>query len=108
MTPNPFLGVLFHAIGGFAAGSFYIPFKRVRGWAWETYWLVGGLFIWVICPAIIAFVTVPNLLDVYREAAWPALTWPFLMASRMAASTDLSSRIIECTRKTSPSPWPSS
>ena len=26
MAPNPFLGVLFHAIGGFAAGSFYIPF----------------------------------------------------------------------------------
>ena len=44
MIANPFLGVLFHAIGGFAAGSFYIPFKRVRGWAWETYWLVGGLF----------------------------------------------------------------
>jgi len=79
MTPNPFLGVLFHAIGGFAAGSFYIPFKRVRGWAWETYWLTGGLFIWVICPVIVALVTVPNLMGVYREAAWAALVWPFLL-----------------------------
>jgi len=35
MIPNPFFGVLFHAIGGFAAGSFYIPFKKVRGWVWE-------------------------------------------------------------------------
>ena len=42
MIPNPFFGVLFHAIGGFAAGSFYIPFKKVRDWVWEVYWLAGG------------------------------------------------------------------
>ncbi len=43
MNPNPFLGVFLHALGGFAAGSFYIPYKKVRGWAWETYWLVGRI-----------------------------------------------------------------
>ena len=43
MNPNPFLGVFLHALGGFAAGSFYIPYKNVRGWAWETYWLDGRL-----------------------------------------------------------------
>jgi L-rhamnose-H+ transport protein len=79
MAPNPFLGVLFHAIGGFAAGSFYIPFKKVRGWAWETYWLTGGLFIWVICPLIVAFVTVPDLLGVYQKATWTQLMLPFLL-----------------------------
>ena len=42
------LGVLLHAIGGFAAGSFYIPFKKVKGWSWESYWLVGGFFSWII------------------------------------------------------------
>ena len=44
MHSDPFLGVLLHAVGGFAAGSFYIPFRKVTGWAWETYWLTGGLF----------------------------------------------------------------
>jgi L-rhamnose-H+ transport protein len=38
------LGVIFHFIGGFASGSFYMPFKKVKGWAWESYWIVGGLF----------------------------------------------------------------
>ena len=33
MQPNPFLGVLLHALGGLAAGSFYIPYKKVRQWA---------------------------------------------------------------------------
>jgi L-rhamnose-H+ transport protein len=79
MTPNPFLGVLFHAIGGFAAGSFYIPFKKVRGWAWETYWLTGGLFIWVICPLIAAIATVPGLLDIYQQAGWRTCGLTFLL-----------------------------
>ena len=78
MISGPFLGVLFHAIGGFAAGSFYIPFKKVRGWAWETYWLVGGLFIWVICPLIAAWKTVPDLLKVYQVTTWNVLIWTFL------------------------------
>ena len=45
MTPNPFLGVVLHAIGGFAAGSFYLPFKGVRKWAWESYWLLASTIV---------------------------------------------------------------
>jgi L-rhamnose-H+ transport protein len=76
---DPFLGVFYHAVGGFAAGSFYIPFKKVRGWAWESYWLVGGMFIWVICPLIAAFLTIPDLLGVYRQATVQQLMVPFLL-----------------------------
>ena len=50
MGPNPILGVVLHAIGGFAAGSFYAPLKKVRAWAWETYWLVMGVAAWLIAP----------------------------------------------------------
>lgn len=57
---NALLGVLFHSIGGFASGSFYIPFSRVRGWAWESYWIVGGIFSWIIAPTIAAYLTVPD------------------------------------------------
>lgn len=46
------LGVLFHFIGGFASGSFYIPYKKVQGWAWESYWIVGGLFPGSSCPRL--------------------------------------------------------
>ena len=50
MTPNPFLGVVFHWLGGLASGSFYVPYKGVIKWSRETYWLVGGFFSWIICP----------------------------------------------------------
>ena len=42
--PDPALGVILHAIGGLASASFYLPYRAVKGWAWESYWLVGGVF----------------------------------------------------------------
>ena len=65
---NPFLGVILHAIGGFAAGSFYIPFKKVKNWAWESYWLVSGVFAWIVMPWLIAFLTIPELMSVLSGA----------------------------------------
>ena len=72
------LGVLLHAIGGFAAGSFYIPFKKVRNWAWESYWLVNGVFSLVFMPLVIARVTVPELMSVLRGAPLKSIVWTYL------------------------------
>ena len=57
---NPFIGVLLHAVAGLAAASFYIPFKKVKGWAWETYWLTQGFAAWVVMPIVIAWLTTPG------------------------------------------------
>ena len=65
---NPVLGVFLHALGGYAAGSFYIPFRKVRNWAWESYWLISGVFAWIVVPWIVAFLTVPGLFDVIRSS----------------------------------------
>ena len=78
MAPNPFLGVVLHAIGGFAAGSFYIPFKMVRKWSWESYWIVGGLFSWIIAPWVVALIACPNLLSVLGSTARSDLFWCYL------------------------------
>jgi L-rhamnose-H+ transport protein len=40
---NPLIGVLFHWLGGLAAGSFYVPFRGVKRWSWENAWLVAGV-----------------------------------------------------------------
>ena len=53
-------GIIFHFIGGFASGSFYIPYKKVKGWAWESLWIVGGIFSWLIVPPLAAWLTIPN------------------------------------------------
>ena len=78
MVPNPFLGVVLHALGGFAAGSFYIPFKKVRKWAWETYWLVGGFFSWVIAPWVVACLICPDVMAILRDAPKSSLLWSYV------------------------------
>ncbi len=68
MTPNPILGVLLHWLGGLASASFYVPFRRVKGWSWETYWLVGGVVSWIVAPWFFALLLVPHLLPVLAAA----------------------------------------
>jgi len=46
------LGILYHSLGGIASGSFYMPFNKVKKWSWESYWIVGGLFSWLIVPPL--------------------------------------------------------
>lgn len=63
------LGVIFHFIGGFASGSFYMPYKKVKGWHWESYWIVGGLFSWLIIPPLAAWLTVPGFAEIIRSGS---------------------------------------
>lgn len=68
MNANPFLGVFFHWLGGLASASFYIPYRGVKKWSWETYWLVGGVFSWIIAPMLLAWLLVPDVWNVIRSA----------------------------------------
>lgn len=77
MAPNPLLGVLFHWLGGLASGSFYVPYRRVKGWHWETYWLVGGFFSWIIVPWILALSMTSDLISVLRETPGGSLFWSY-------------------------------
>lgn len=68
------LGVIFHFIGGFASGSFYIPFKKVKGWHWESYWIVGGIFSWLIVPPIAAYLTIPGFGNIIHNTSGSIVT----------------------------------
>ena len=73
------LGIFFHSIGGFASGSFYMPFKKVKEWAWESYWLIGGLFSWLIIPPLAAWLTVPGFAQIISAASFNILTITYVM-----------------------------
>jgi L-rhamnose-H+ transport protein len=74
---NPFLGVAFHWLGGLASGSFYVPFKGVKKWSWETYWLVGGFFSWIICPWAFAYFMTNDLFGVLKQQSSETLIWTY-------------------------------
>lgn len=73
------LGVLYHSLGGFASGSFYMPFNKVKGWAWESYWILGGLFSWLIVPPVAAYLTVPEFINIIFSSSDQILFFTFLM-----------------------------
>lgn len=77
MVPNPILGVVFHWLGGLASGSFYVPYKGVKKWSWETYWLVGGFFSWIICPWLLASLLTNDLVAVLQQQTWSTLWWTY-------------------------------
>ncbi len=73
------LGIIFHSIGGFSSGSFYMPFKKVKNWAWESYWLIGGFFSWLIVPPIAAYLTIPHFADIIAAASPSIKAFTFSM-----------------------------
>jgi L-rhamnose-H+ transport protein len=75
------LGVIFHFIGGFASGSFYMPYKKVKGWSWESFWITGGLFSWLIVPPLAAYLTIPGFMDIIRGSSSSVIGYTFLMGT---------------------------
>lgn len=76
---NVLLGIIFHSLGGFASGSFYMPYNRVKGWSWEIFWLVGGLFSWLIMPFVLTLITVPHFSHFIATADGGLLRIVFLL-----------------------------
>lgn len=73
------LGVIYHSLGGIASGSFYMPYNKVKGWAWESFWMLGGLFSWLIVPPLVAWITVPGFMDIIFASSGQILIFTFLM-----------------------------
>lgn len=76
---NSILGVIFHTIGGVSSGSFYMPYKKVKGWSWESFWLIGGLFSWLILPPLAAYFTIPNFTEIIKSADGTVKNFTYLM-----------------------------
>jgi L-rhamnose-H+ transport protein len=74
-----FIGVIYHFIGGAASGSFYMPFTRVRKWSWESMWIIGGLFSWLIVPPLAAWFTIPGFTEIIQATGASTLGWTYLM-----------------------------
>ena len=66
------IGLLIIAVGAFCQSSCYVPINKIKKWSWESYWLVQGVFAWLVFPFLGALLAVPQghgLFEVY--AAYP-------------------------------------
>ncbi|MDR0619481.1 MAG: L-rhamnose/proton symporter RhaT [Bacteroidales bacterium] len=64
------LGLLIIAIGSFGQSSSYVPIKKVKSWAWESFWLTQGIFAWLVFPFMGALLAIPEGSNLF--ALWTA------------------------------------
>lgn len=57
---NTIIGLIIIAIGSFGQSSSYVPIKKVKEWSWESFWLVQGIFAWLVFPLLGALLAIPN------------------------------------------------
>ena len=81
VTSNPLLGVALHAVGATFAATCYTPEKRIKGWAWQTYWITQASFCWFLLPILGAILTIPELGQVLREAPKDAMLLSFSLGA---------------------------
>ena len=54
-----FIGLLIIAVGAFCQSSSYVPINKIKDWSWESYWMVQGVFAWLVLPFFGAMLAVP-------------------------------------------------
>jgi len=54
------IGLLIIAIGAFCQSSCYVPINKIKDWSWESYWIVQGVFAWLVLPLLGALLAVPE------------------------------------------------
>lgn len=57
---NILIGLLIIAIGAFCQSSCYVPINKIKKWSWESYWIVQGIFAWLVFPLLGALLAVPD------------------------------------------------
>jgi len=64
------IGLLIIAVGAFCQSSSYVPINKIKSWSWESYWLVQGVFAWLLFPVLGALLAVPaghSLFEIYAQ-----------------------------------------
>ena len=78
MGTNPFIGVIYHWIGGFASATNFIPFRGIKRWSWEIYWLIQGFAAWIVAPVVLAGLLVPHLFAILDAAPQSSINYALL------------------------------
>ena len=79
MNTTILLGLTFIALGAFSSGSFAVPFAKIKGWEWESYWLIYCIGAYIIFPVVSCMVFAPDFLSVYKNVPLETMVWVFLL-----------------------------
>ena len=81
MSFNILFGIFLIATGAFSAGSFAVPFGKIKGWKWETYWMVYSLGAYIIMPLLACLVFTPDFLAIIRSTPEDTIILVFILGA---------------------------
>lgn len=81
MSQSIFTGLMLIAAGAFSAGSFAIPFGKVKDWKWETYWFIYSFGAYVLFPLTACILFTPGFIGIYRSVPSDLLLRVFLLGA---------------------------
>jgi len=74
-------GILLIALGAFSSGSFAVPFGKIKGWSWETYWMVFSLGAYIIFPLTACMIFAPGFVTIIASIPSSTLVTVFLLGA---------------------------
>jgi L-rhamnose-H+ transport protein len=84
---NAALGLVLLIVAGAMNGSFTLPMKFTKNWAWENTWLAWTIFALFVLPIVVTHFTLPQVREVYHSGA---STGPFLTVAACGAGWGIS------------------
>ncbi len=81
MNPALFFGIILIALGAFSSGSFAVPFGKIKGWQWETYWMIFSLGAYILFPLAACLVFAPGYLSIIGATSAKTVWSVFLLGA---------------------------
>ncbi len=76
------IGLIIIAIGSFCQSSSYVPIQKIKDWSWESFWLVQGIFAWLIFPFIGSLIALPDIFKLFEvwsiDGVWTSMFYGVL------------------------------
>ena len=74
-------GILLIALGAFSSGSFAVPFGKIKGWKWESYWMVFSLGAYILFPVTACLVFSPDFIRIIQSTPSETVLAVFLLGA---------------------------
>ena len=81
MNFNVVFGITLIALGAFSAGSFAVPFGKIKDWQWESYWMVFSLGAYIFFPLLANFLFAPDFISIIRSTSFATIITVFLLGA---------------------------
>ena len=75
------IGIFLIATGAFSAGSFAVPFGKIKDWQWESYWMVFSFGAYLLLPLLACFIFTPDFVSVIKSVPQKIILWVLLLGA---------------------------